>query len=123
MDNYLTRREKIGTTGTERPCLWLGDAQPSLVRSSSLLRAHLETSRNFRLGSNRPPTRELAATARQFGEIRQPDTRYLLAPHAAKTPRPRKIPGPHSRDYPPPADHDAGHLYFGAKDVWRPARS
>lgn len=68
MDNYLTRREKIGITDTERLCLWLGDAQRSLVRSSSLLRARLETTRNFRLGSNRPPPRERAAAAGQFGE-------------------------------------------------------
>jgi hypothetical protein len=50
LDNYLIEREKIGTKGTDRRYFWLSDAQPSLVRSSSLLRARLETSRNFRLG-------------------------------------------------------------------------
>ncbi len=66
--------------GTERWCLWLVDADPELLRSSPLLRARLETVRNFRLGSERPQTRELAKTPSLFGEIRQPDTRYLLIP-------------------------------------------
>ncbi len=66
--------------GTERWCLWLVDAEPALIRSSPLLRARLETVRNFRQGSARPQTQELAATPALFGEIRQPDTRYLLIP-------------------------------------------
>ncbi len=73
--------------GTERWCLWLVDAEPALIRSSSLLRARLETVRNFRLGSNRPQTRELAATPGLFGEIRQPDTRYLLIPKVSSESR------------------------------------
>lgn len=64
----------------ERWCLWLVDAPPTLLRSSKLLMARIETVRIFRLGSNRPQTRELAATPTLFGEIRQPSTPYLLVP-------------------------------------------
>ena len=66
--------------GTERWCLWLVDAPPSLIRQSSLLLARIETVRAFRLQSNRPQTKELAATPTLFGEIRQPSTPYLLIP-------------------------------------------
>ena len=64
----------------ERWCLWLVDAPPTLLRSSKLLLARIETVRSFRMGSNRPQTRELAATPTLFGEIRQPSTPYLLVP-------------------------------------------
>jgi len=66
--------------GTERWCLWLIDADPIVLRSSRLLRARLESIRHFRLNSDRPQTRELAVTPWLFGEIRQPDTQYLLIP-------------------------------------------
>jgi len=66
--------------GTVRWCLWLVDADPALLRSSPLLRARIETVRAFRTSSNRPQTKELAATPMLFGEIRQPKNRYLLVP-------------------------------------------
>lgn len=64
----------------ERWCLWLVDAPPTILRSSKLLMTRIETVRNFRMGSSRPQTRELAATPTLFGEIRQPATPYLLIP-------------------------------------------
>ena len=66
--------------GTERWCLWLVDATPALIRSSALLRARIETVRQFRLSSGRPQTVALATTPQLFGEIRQPDSPYLLIP-------------------------------------------
>jgi hypothetical protein len=73
--------------GTERWCLWLVGADPALLRSSPLLLARLETVRNFRRNSARPQTRELAATPGLFGEIRQPQTRYLLFPKVSSETR------------------------------------
>jgi hypothetical protein len=65
---------------TERWCLWLVDAPPSLVRSSRLIAQHLDDVRRFRESSDREQTRELAKTPGLFGEIRQPSTPYLLVP-------------------------------------------
>ena len=56
------------------------EAPPNLLRQSSLLRARIETVRAFREKSSRPQTKELAATPALFGEIRQPNTPYLLIP-------------------------------------------
>lgn len=66
--------------GVERWCLWLVDAPPDLLRRSSMLRARIQTVREFRLNSARPQTQALAATPTLFGEIRQPTTNYLLIP-------------------------------------------
>lgn len=73
--------------GVERWCLWLVDVPPALIRSSKLLTARLEAIRAFRLNSNRPQTRALAATPALFGEIRQPDTPYLLIPKVSSEKR------------------------------------
>lgn len=73
--------------GTVRWCLWLVDADPSLIRYSPLLRARIETVHTFRAASDRPQTKALAATPTLFGEIRQPDTRYLLIPKVSSESR------------------------------------
>ena len=73
--------------GIERWCLWLVDAPPDLLRSSALLRARIQTVRDFRLNSDREQTRELAATPTLFGEIRQPTTDYLLIPKVSSETR------------------------------------
>ncbi|MCH8879597.1 MAG: class I SAM-dependent DNA methyltransferase [Planctomycetes bacterium] len=64
----------------ERWCLWLVDAQPRLIRSNSTVRSRVDGVRRFRLSSSRERTRELAETPALFGEIRQPDSPYLLVP-------------------------------------------
>ena len=66
--------------GIERYCLWLVDAPPTVVRNSPLLRTRIETVRKFRESSGREQTKRLAATPSLFGEIRQPDSPYLLIP-------------------------------------------
>lgn len=73
--------------GTMRWCLWLGDARPELIRASALLRDRIEGVRRFRLGSRRPQTIALARTPQLFGEIRQPDTPYLLIPKVSSETR------------------------------------
>jgi hypothetical protein len=88
-------RELVGgeefLKGTVRWCLWLVDAPPDLLRDSPLLRARVETVRAFRAASGRPQTRKLASTPYLFGEMRQPDTRYLLIPKVSSESR-RYIP-------------------------------
>jgi hypothetical protein len=66
--------------GIERWCLWLVDAPSRLIHESPLLRARIEKVREFRKGSNRKQTQQLANTPTLFGEIRQPTTTYLLIP-------------------------------------------
>ena len=60
--------------------LWLVDAPPALLRSSSLVEGRLKAVRAYRSASKRDRTRQLAARPRFFGEIRQPDARYVLIP-------------------------------------------
>lgn len=63
-----------------RYCLWLEDAPPSLIRSIRPVRDRVESNRKYRKSSNRKATNKLASTPALFGEIRQPDSRYLLIP-------------------------------------------
>jgi len=74
--------------GTERWCLWLVDAPPSLIRRSALVHDRIEAVRKARLESGRPETVRLAATPALFGEIRQPTTEYLLLPKVSSEERP-----------------------------------
>lgn len=66
--------------GTTRWCLWLVGAPPQLLRRSQRLRNRLERVKAFRLSSGRPATQKLAETPHLFGEIRQPDSEYLIIP-------------------------------------------
>ncbi len=66
--------------GTTRWCLWLNEASPNELRSCPPVMERIKRVRDFRLASKKAPTVELAATPSIFGEIRQPDTDYLLFP-------------------------------------------
>lgn len=63
-----------------RWCLWLVNAPASLVRGCRAVQVHLESVRRFRSTSTRPQTNALAAAPGLFGEIRQPNVRYLFVP-------------------------------------------
>ena len=73
---------------TQRWCLWLSDAPPPLLRHSPLLRERIGRVRAFREASGRKETVVLAATPALFGEIRQPDNRYLLIAKVSSENRP-----------------------------------
>ena len=75
--------------GTERWCLWLIHASSALLKQSSLVLKRIEAVREARLSSGRPETIKLAETPRLFGEIRQPDSPYLLIPKVSSEERPR----------------------------------
>ncbi len=66
--------------GTSRWCLWLNDAEPSLLKRCPLVMERIEKVRLFRAASKKPPTIKLADTPSLFGEIRQPTSDYLLVP-------------------------------------------
>jgi hypothetical protein len=72
----------------ERWCLWLVDAPPSIIRSSDMLLARIDAVRQAREESPREETRSLAKTPTLFGEIRQPNSPYLLVPKVSSETRP-----------------------------------
>jgi hypothetical protein len=74
--------------GTERWCLWLADAPPGVIRHSPSVLTRIEAVREARLESERSETRRLATTPQVFGEIRQPDSTYLLVPKVSSETRP-----------------------------------
>lgn len=63
-----------------RWCLWLEDCTPNVLRSLPEVSKRVAAVKALRLASNREATRELAATAALFGEIRQPLGNYVLIP-------------------------------------------
>jgi hypothetical protein len=66
--------------GITRWCLWLVDAQPAELRTLPLILQRVEAVKAHRLASSRKTTNKLAAMPTLFGEIRQPQTRYLAIP-------------------------------------------
>lgn len=82
----LTNLIKKYTGGDEfinnklRWCLWLDKIDPSLIKKSKLILDRIEKTKNFRLASGRDATYKLAESPMLFGEIRQPDTNYIIIP-------------------------------------------
>lgn len=66
--------------GEDRWCLWLKDLSPSDLRKMPETLKRVENVKNYRLASRRDATKKLAQTPYLFGEIRQPETDYLLIP-------------------------------------------
>jgi hypothetical protein len=64
----------------ERWCLWLMDANPSLIKSIPPILERINSIKKFRARSNREATKKLANTPSLFGEIRQPNSSYLFLP-------------------------------------------
>jgi hypothetical protein len=64
----------------KRWCLWLVDLQPGELRSLPLIKDRVEKVQTYRNKSNRAATKQLALTPTLFGEIRQPDSDYLIIP-------------------------------------------
>lgn len=65
---------------TPRWCLWLVDALPGELRALPEVMKRIEKVRRVRLESKRRATNRLAATPSLFGEIRQPNGRFLAIP-------------------------------------------
>lgn len=75
---FLGAREFLN--GLSRWCLWLKDLPPGALTKMPQIRARVEAVKQYRLASKRPATRRLATTPALFGEIRQPESDYLLVP-------------------------------------------
>lgn len=63
-----------------RYCIWLKGHSPSEIKKIRPIREAVENVRRVRMESNREATRKLADTPTLFGEIRQPNTEYLVVP-------------------------------------------
>jgi len=66
--------------GVSRWCLWLKDMPPGALSNLPQIRARVKAVQDYRLKSRRPATRKLATTPMLFGEIRQPESDFLLVP-------------------------------------------
>lgn len=64
----------------ERWCLWLKDISPSEIKKVPPVMEAVTEVKCIRKNSNREATRKLADTPTLFGEIRQPDTQYIIIP-------------------------------------------
>ena len=64
----------------ERWCIWLKDAAPNDIRKFPILMDRINKVKTFRQLSTRVQTQKLAAFPMLFGEIRQPNSDYLIAP-------------------------------------------
>lgn len=63
-----------------RWCLWLQGVSPSVIKKIPPVMAAVTEVKTMRESSNRIPTRKLAETPMLFGEIRQPDSEYIIIP-------------------------------------------
>lgn len=75
---FLGAREFLN--GLTRWCLWLTDLPPGALTKMPHIRSRVEAVQQYRLASKRAATKKLATTPALFGEIRQPDSDYLLVP-------------------------------------------
>lgn len=83
----------------ERYCIWLKNVEPSIYKSNPIIMEAIKNVKELRENSNREATKKLAITPYLFGEIRQPDTDYLMVPRVSSEKR-RYVPiGFLSKDY------------------------
>ena len=67
----------------KRWCLWLKDAKPNDLQNIPPILEAIKKVKELRMKSTREATKKLAETPYLFGEIRQPDSNYLLIPRAS----------------------------------------
>lgn len=72
---------------TTRWCLWLVDASPSKIRRLPVVQKRILNVRTYRINSPRAATQRLAETPALFGEIRQPNSSYILIPKVSSESR------------------------------------
>jgi type I restriction-modification system DNA methylase subunit len=80
-------RKFVGSTefinNKQRWCLWFENVSPSVINKSNYFKETLSKVKEFRLSSKRKATQKLADTPNLFGEIRQPESQYLLIPRVS----------------------------------------
>ncbi len=67
----------------ERYCLWLVNANPSEIRTSSFIHNRVEQVKQFRLRSPKKATQDSAEYSTIFQEVRQPDKEYIIVPRVS----------------------------------------
>ncbi len=83
----------------ERYCIWLKDVEPSSYKNNLIIMEAIKNVKQLRESSTREATKKLAEIPYLFGEIRQPETDYLLVPSTSSEKR-RYIPiGFLNKDY------------------------
>lgn len=70
-----------------RYCLWLVDANPGELSKIPPIMDRIQKVREYRLSSTRKATNKLANTPTLFGEIRQPNSDYLVVPEVSSESR------------------------------------
>ncbi|MFC2132011.1 class I SAM-dependent DNA methyltransferase, partial [Bacteroidota bacterium] len=65
----------------KRYCFWLKDSNPEILKQLSILKKKISSVKDYRIASKREGTRKLAEYPALFGEIRQPDSDYILIPN------------------------------------------
>ena len=75
---FLGSQEFIN--GIKRWCIWLKDVPPHEYSRVQGIMDRIKAVRDYRLNSTRAATRKLADFPMLFGEIRQPNSNYLLIP-------------------------------------------
>jgi len=70
-------------SGKCRWCLWLKDAEPNELSKLPEVSKRTDLVRQARLNSARPTTQKLAAFPTLFGEIRQPQSDYIVFPEVS----------------------------------------
>jgi type I restriction-modification system DNA methylase subunit len=73
--------------GINRYCLWLVDVEPNGIRAMTEIYERVLKVKETRSASTRLATRNLASTPMLFGEIRQPQSRYLAIPEVSSEKR------------------------------------
>jgi N-6 DNA Methylase len=64
----------------KRWCLWLIDIEPQDLKKMPLVLEKIQQVKTYRESSGRTTTKKLAETPGLFGEIRQPETDYIIIP-------------------------------------------
>jgi type I restriction-modification system DNA methylase subunit len=75
---FISAREFLHNEN--RWCIWLNNVSPSEIRHFPKLEERIKNVRAYRLKSKRESTKKLADTPYLFGEIRQPESDYILIP-------------------------------------------
>ena len=73
--------------GTKRYCIWLHGVSPSLYRKNKDVLSRIAKVKDHRQKSKRETTKKLAELPAEFGEIRQPDSNYLIIPSVSTSAR------------------------------------
>ena len=82
---FISAREFLNNG--ERYCIWLENYNPSELQRCPLILERVEKVKDLRNKSKRKETQELAKTPTRFGEVRQPDSNYILVPRVSSVNR------------------------------------